>query len=138
MGEVLSTAKRDPSGRVASLRLSQEMQARSGASDEDADGFVNYPLTVGEVEAVVLLKECAPEVYRTSLRSKGDVNDARVAGMFGGGGHRNAAGCTLNGPWDEVEKEVVKLLQDAVDRANGYSDVTEDSLKAETEVIEPG
>jgi hypothetical protein len=58
--------------------------------------------------------------------------------MFGGGGHRNAAGCTLNGPWDEVEKEVVKLLQDAVDRANGYSDVTEDSLKAETEVIEPG
>jgi phosphoesterase RecJ-like protein len=138
MGEVLSTAKRDPSGRVASLRLSQEMQARSGASDEDADGFVNYPLTVGEVEAVVLLKECAPEVYRTSLRSKGDVNVARVAGMFGGGGHRNAAGCTLNGPWDEVEKEVVKLLQDAVDRANGYSDVTEDSLKAETEVIEPG
>lgn len=129
MGEVLSTARRDSTGRVASLRLSQEMQKRSGASDEDADGFVNYPLTVGEVEAVVLLKECAPEVYRTSLRSKGDVNVARVAGKFGGGGHRNAAGCTLKGPWDAVEKEVIKLLQEAVDRANGYSDATEDALK---------
>jgi phosphoesterase RecJ-like protein len=139
MGEVLSTARRDSTGRVASLRLSQEMQQRSGASDEDADGFVNYPLTVGEVEAVVLLKESAPEVYRTSLRSKGDVNVARVAGKFGGGGHRNAAGCTLTGPWEEVEEEVVRLLQEAVERANGSRDITEDALKvtSEDEVTEP-
>lgn len=136
MGEVLSTAKRDATGRVASLRLSQEMQERTKASDEDADGFVNYPLTVGEVEAVVLLKECAPETYRTSLRSKGDVNVARVAGKFGGGGHRNAAGCTLYGPWDEVETEVVRLLQEAVERANGHepaADITEDALRADAE-----
>ncbi|MGH9880212.1 MAG: DHH family phosphoesterase [Pyrinomonadaceae bacterium] len=133
MGEVLSTARRDSTGRVATLRLSQEMQERSHASDEDADGFVNYPLTVGEVEAVVLLKESAPEVYRTSLRSKGDVNVARVAGKFGGGGHRNAAGCTLRGPWDEVEQEVVKLLQEAVERANGFRDTTEDALKVGAE-----
>ena len=140
MGEVLSTARRNPSGRVASLRLSQEMQKRTGASDEDADGFVNYPLTVGEVEAVVLLKECAPEVYRTSLRSKGDVNVARVAGKFGGGGHRNAAGCTLYGPWDDVEQEVVKLLQDAVERANGYAGTPEDLTETpeEVDVTEPG
>lgn len=130
MGEVLSSAKRDSSGRVASLQLSLEMQNRSGASDEDADGFVNYPLTVGEVEAVALLKECAPGIYRTSLRSKGDVNVARVAEKFGGGGHRNAAGCTLQGNWEEAEKEIVGLLQDAVERANGLKDTTEDALKA--------
>jgi phosphoesterase RecJ-like protein len=130
MGEVLSSAKRDSSGRVASLQLSLEMQSRSGASDEDADGFVNYPLTVGEVEAVALLKECAPGIYRTSLRSKGDVNVARVAEKFGGGGHRNAAGCTLKGNWEEAEKEIVGLLQDAVERANGLKDTTEDALKA--------
>jgi len=129
MGEVLLSAKRDSSGRVASLQLSLEMQNRSGASDEDADGFVNYPLTVGEVEAVALLKECAPGIYRTSLRSKGDVNVARVAEKFGGGGHRNAAGCTLTGNWEEAEKEIVGLLQDAVERANGLKDTTEDALK---------
>ena len=137
MGAVLSTAKRDESGRVASLRLSQEMQARSNASDEDADGFVNYPLTVGEVEAVVLLKESAPEVYRTSLRSKGDVNVARVAGKFGGGGHRNAAGCTLQGPWDEVENEVIRLLQEAVERANGSHEPSEVGKDADIDKTEP-
>ena len=61
------------------MRQSLEMQERARAADEDGDGFVNYPLTVGEVEAVALLKECAPGVYRTSLRSKGDVNVARIA-----------------------------------------------------------
>jgi bifunctional oligoribonuclease and PAP phosphatase NrnA len=129
LGEVMSTAKRDASGRVACLRHSLEMQARTHASDEDADGFVNYPLTVGEVEAVALLKECAPGVYRASLRSKGDVNVARVAEMFGGGGHRNAAGCTLKGAWEETEEKIVTLLRDAVERANGSKEITEDALK---------
>src|SRR6266436_6800595 len=126
MGEVLSTARRDPSGRVACMRQSLEMQRRAAASAEDTDGFVNYPLTVAEVEAVALLKESAPETYRTSLRSKGDVNVARVAEMFGGGGHRNAAGCTLTGAWDDAEDKIVKLLRDAVERANGSADITED------------
>src|SRR5258707_6363778 len=105
------------------------MQNGTRASDEDADGFVTYPLSVGEVEATALFKESAPGVYRTSLRSKGDVNVARIAEQFGGGGHRNAAGCTLKGDWDEVEQELVLLLRAAVDRANGLKDLTEDALE---------
>jgi phosphoesterase RecJ-like protein len=129
LGDVLSTARRDTSGRVACMRQTLDMQQRSKAAEEDTDGFVNYPLTVAEVEAVALLKECAPEVYRTSLRSKGDVNVARVAELFGGGGHRNAAGCTLTGSWDDAEHRIIELLRDAVDRANGAHDITEDTLK---------
>jgi phosphoesterase RecJ-like protein len=127
LGKVLATVKRDAAGRVAWLRQSLEMQERTGASEEDSDGFVNYPLHAGEVEAVALLKESAPGVYRTSLRSKGDVNVARIAEKFGGGGHRNAAGCTLKGDWDEAERLIVSLLQEEVERAHG--DVTEDALK---------
>jgi phosphoesterase RecJ-like protein len=129
MGAVLSTARRDESGHVACMRQTLDMQRQAQASDEDADGFVNYPLTVGEVEAVAMLKESEPGVYRTSLRSKGDVNVAKVAEKFGGGGHRNAAGCTLKGDWEETENEIVRLLQDAVKRANGLKDITEDALK---------
>src|SRR5215217_676506 len=134
LGEVLATVKRDSSGRVAWLVQTLEMQERAGATDEDGDGFVNYPLTVGEVEAVAMLKESEPGVYRTSLRSKGDVNVARIAEKFGGGGHRNAAGCTLKGSWEEAETTIVALLQDAVKRANAARDITEDALK-ETEPV---
>jgi len=129
LSQVLATAKRDDTGHVAWMQQTLVMQNQTNASEEDADGFVNFPLAVGEVDAVALLKECAPGVYRTSLRSKGDVNVAKVAEQFGGGGHRNAAGCTLKGNLDEVEKQLVPLLQDAVKRANGAKDITEDSLK---------
>ena len=128
LSHVLATAKRDDTGHVAWMQQTLAMQNQTNASEEDADGFVNFPLAVGEVDAVALLKECAPGVYRTSLRSKGDVNVAKVAEQFGGGGHRNAAGCTLKGNLDEVEKQLVPLLQDAVKRANGAKDITEDSL----------
>jgi phosphoesterase RecJ-like protein len=53
---------------------------------------------------------------------------AKVAEKYGGGGHRNAAGCTLKGDWEEVEIEIVSLLRDAVERANGLKDITEDAL----------
>src|SRR5438093_2575183 len=100
LSRVLATAQRDDTGHVAWMRQTIEMQEQTKASDEDADGFVNYPLAVTEVEATALFKECTPGTYRTSLRSKGDVNVARIAEQFGGGGHRNAAGCTLQGSWD--------------------------------------
>jgi phosphoesterase RecJ-like protein len=128
LSRVLGTARRDETGHVAWLRQTMEMQEQTNASDEDADGFVNYPLAVGEVEAVALFKECSPGTYRTSMRSKGDVNVAKVAELFGGGGHRNASGCTLTGTWEEIEQKVVPLLQDAVKRANGLKDTTEDAL----------
>ncbi|HZE63835.1 MAG TPA: bifunctional oligoribonuclease/PAP phosphatase NrnA [Pyrinomonadaceae bacterium] len=131
MGAVLSTARRDSTGKVALLRHTLEMQHTAHSSDEDADGFVNYPLTVGEVEAVAMLRESEPGVYRTSLRSKGEVNVAKVAEKFGGGGHRNAAGCTLRGTWEEAEEKIIALLQDAVERANGLADITEDALISE-------
>jgi len=125
LSHVLATARRDETGRVAWMSQTLEMQKQTQASEEDADGFVNYPLTVGEVEAVALFKECSPGVYRTSLRSKGEVNVARIAEQFGGGGHRNAAGCTLEGNLDEIERRVVPLMQDAVKRANGGKDLSE-------------
>src|SRR5215207_9581275 len=79
MSGVLSTVRRDPSGRVAWLVQTLEMQERAGASDEDGDGFVNYPMSCGDVEACAFFKETAPGVYRVSLRSKCDVNVARIA-----------------------------------------------------------
>jgi phosphoesterase RecJ-like protein len=115
MSGVLSTVRRDESGRVAWLVQTQEAQERAGATDEDGDGFVNYPMSCGEVEACAFFKETAPGVYRVSLRSKCDVNVSRIAERFGGGGHRNAAGCTFKGTWEEAERDVVGQLIYAVE-----------------------
>src|ERR1051325_6891156 len=77
LSEVLGTAKRDDTGKVAWMWQTMAMQEKTKACEEDADGFVNYPLACGEVQGTALFKETAPGVYRTSLRSKGDVNVAK-------------------------------------------------------------
>ena len=116
MRQVLDTVKRSENGRVAWMRQSLEMAEKSGATDGDNSGFVNLPLAAKEIEAVVYMREVQPGAYRVSLRSKGDINVARVAEKFGGGGHKNAAGCRVTGDWDEREKELVAAVVEAVEK----------------------
>src|SRR6201987_2865448 len=56
LSHVLSTAKRDDTGHVAWMWQTMAMQEQTHAAEEDADGFVNYPLACGEVEATALFK----------------------------------------------------------------------------------
>jgi len=114
LGMVLSSLKRDETGRIAFMNVTQEALEQANASEEDLDGIVNYPLAVEEIEVVGFFKEISPGVYRTSLRSKGSANVARVTEKFGGGGHRNAAGCTIRGELQEIENQVVEYLQEAL------------------------
>ncbi|MCA1622530.1 MAG: bifunctional oligoribonuclease/PAP phosphatase NrnA [Acidobacteria bacterium] len=115
MRQVLATVKRDADGKVAWMRQTHAMSENANAVDGDNSGFVNIPLAAKEVEAVVYMRETAPNNYRVSLRSKGDINVARVAEKFGGGGHKNAAGCRVEGDWDEKECEIVSALIRAVE-----------------------
>src|SRR5215470_10844450 len=111
LGLVLSNIERDESGRIAWVAVDRDTMYEAGACDEDADGIVNHALSVGQVEAVAFFKELAPGAYRISLRSKGRTNVAKVAETFGGGGHRNAAGCRIEGDFDDVKRRVIEGLQ---------------------------
>ena len=119
MRQVLGTVKRDASGQVATLRQTLAMRENAEAVDGDNNGFVNIPLAARDVLAVVYMREVGHNQFRVSLRSKGDINVARVAEQFGGGGHRNAAGLRIEGDWDEKESELVAAVKDAVDKAHG-------------------
>jgi phosphoesterase RecJ-like protein len=58
-------------------------------------------------------------MYKVSLRSKGDVNVARIAEKFGGGGHKNASGLSVEGDWDTKENEIVSAVLEAIKNQNG-------------------
>ena len=118
MRQVLATVKRDKTGKIASMRQTLEMQEVAEAIDGDNNGFVNIPLAAREVLTALYMREVGPNKFRASLRSKGDINVARVAESFGGGGHKNASGLSIEGNWDEKEAEIVAALAKAVDRAN--------------------
>ena len=115
---VLATARRDRTGRVAFIRQTMQMEEESGSVDGDNSGFVNMPLVAKEIVGAVYMREVQPETYRVSLRSKGNINVARIAESFGGGGHKNAAGFRVSGDWDEVEKEIEARMLAAVEIAD--------------------
>lgn len=129
-GAVLSTLQRDDSGKVAWVRMTKEAMQESNATEEDTDGIINYPLTVGEVEAAAFFRELPNDTIRVSLRSKNRVNVAQVAEHFGGGGHKNAAGFTVPAKYDELSPSVLIKLKEAVATApdaNGSAGVIKPS-----------
>lgn len=124
MSKVLATVKRDTSGRVAWMRQTLEMRESSGMMDGDNNGFVNIPLAAKEIVASIYMREVRPQFFRVSLRSKGDINVARIAEKFGGGGHKNAAGLRIEGDWNECERKIVaaviESVNDDIHTTNGY------------------
>jgi phosphoesterase RecJ-like protein len=117
MSQVLATVKRSENGKIAWMRQTLEMQENAKSVDGDNNGFVNIPLAAREVEAVCYMREVQPNAFRVSLRSKGNINVARVAEKFGGGGHKNASGCRVEGDWETKEKEIIAALTEAVEKA---------------------
>jgi phosphoesterase RecJ-like protein len=105
LGAALTTLQRD--GSVAWLWTTHDDMVRLSASDEDALGIVNYAIGIAGVEVAVFLREMADGRIRVSLRSKSTVRVAYVAEEFGGGGHENASGCTLDGP---IEAATYRIL----------------------------
>jgi phosphoesterase RecJ-like protein len=124
MSKVLATVKRDATGRVAWMRQTLEMRETTQMADGDNNGFVNIPLAAKEILASIYMREVRPNFYRVSLRSKGDINVARIAEKFNGGGHKNAAGLRIEGDWDDCERQIVAAVIEAVNddihSTNGY------------------
>jgi phosphoesterase RecJ-like protein len=109
-GAVLRTLEVDPSGRLAMLTLTDAALAESGGAPDETDGLINLPLSVKAIQAAVFFKEAEDGHWRVSLRSKGDIDVGRVARGFGGGGHKNASGCTLAGPLERVRERVLEQV----------------------------
>jgi len=110
LGRVLDSLEVSADGRVACITTMRK-DLREFASGKDAlEGFINYPRSIVGVEVAVSFREEEGGVFRVSFRSKGRVDVSAVAARFGGGGHRNAAGCTVPGTLADVKKRVHEAL----------------------------
>lgn len=111
LGAALANLRRE--GRIAWLWVTTSDMERACAAEEDCEGIVNYAIGIAGVEVAVFLRELPNHRVRLSLRSKGRsrINVAQIAETFGGGGHENASGCTLDGPLPLATEQIVHLLR---------------------------
>ena len=100
-------------GQAASLTVDLEMFSKTGADAELTDGFINYPRSIQGVEIAIFFRQIDEKRYKVGFRSKGKVNVAEFASGLGGGGHHNAAGCTVEGNIQEVKTRVYGIVAKA-------------------------
>jgi phosphoesterase RecJ-like protein len=113
-GRMMAAMELHDENRLAVLYLDDALLAACEATLDDAEGLVNQPLGAREVVAAALFKLQPSGAYRVSLRSKGDVDVRSVATRWQGGGHRNAAGCTVHGEYETVKRQMVSALTGAI------------------------
>jgi phosphoesterase RecJ-like protein len=111
LAEVLAGLTVGAAGRVAWIEVTAEARQRAGVGLEVTEDFIQYPRHLAGVQIAVAFKEISAGEVRVSLRSQGVVDVARLAGAFGGGGHRNAAGCTVRAGLAAAKAEVLAAAE---------------------------
>lgn len=115
-GAVTQQATLHSHGRISLISFTRELFRQTGTGPEDTEGLVNRVLYLRGVQAAIATREEDNGSIKFSLRSKGDVNVQAVAARFGGGGHRNAAGGTLDMSVDEAGRTLVDAVAAELDR----------------------
>lgn len=105
--EILKTLELDESNRIAWVSVPYSIFQSFGATTEHVEGIVNYPKSIRGVEIGIIFKEIEPNIVKVGLRSKSIVDVNKVAQVFGGGGHKRAAGCTIEGTLEDAKRRVI-------------------------------
>lgn len=111
LGRALCSLKFHLDGRLTSMALSKEDYDNCGATIEHTDKIVNYGLYLPGVQMCYLAHE-TDDGIKISLRSIEPFVVSGIASLFGGGGHTQAAGCTINAPLDEAMARVLNAAQE--------------------------
>ncbi len=115
MGETLVNLRTELGGRLAYAAVSLENLLRTGAIPPDTEDLVDYTVSLRGVDVGLLFIEQARGGVKVSFRTRTDVDCSLLAGQFGGGGHRAAAGATIMGPMPEVIERVLRVVRQALD-----------------------
>ncbi|MGH7408860.1 MAG: DHH family phosphoesterase, partial [Candidatus Methylomirabilales bacterium] len=119
LSRCLGTLKLSRDGRVAWMEVTAGDLAEVGLTQDALEGFIDYPRSIAGVEVALLFKALTGDGTRVSLRSRGRTDVAAVAATFGGGGHRNAAGCQVPGDLAAARDAVLAAVERELAGAGG-------------------
>jgi phosphoesterase RecJ-like protein len=114
IGRTLARAQAELNGRLVYTSIRQDDFRATGAVASDTEDIINMTLAVGGTQVAVILVELATGGVKVSFRSRGQLDCTRVAEQFGGGGHKAAAGATLNEPFDTAQQKVLDAVRAAM------------------------
>ena len=107
--KILSKIRFFAQGKVAAFTIDPGLAAVKSQVIDLADQVLSFGRSIKGVEVVALFKNNSGKrsEVRVNLRSQGKVDVNKIAAFFKGGGHKTAAGCTINGKIPEVYRKVI-------------------------------
>lgn len=114
LGESLASLRTEMGGRIAYATVTRDDFERTGAIPQDTEDLVDYTVSVSGVDVGLLFIEQAKGGIKLSIRSRNGLDCAKLAGQFGGGGHKAAAGATLPDPLSEALPRVLDAVSAAL------------------------
>ena len=112
MTEVLQTLVVEGERGLAWVTVPPDALHRHGTTADDLDGIVEYPRSIAGVRLALLFRQLANGRVKVSFRSLGDIDVAELAHRFGGGGHRKAAGASLDGTLAEAQGKILAAARE--------------------------
>ena len=113
LGKALTSLKYFAGGEATCMHLTRADMEACGASAADLHGIVNYGLNLEGVRMTFMADE-GENAWQVSLRALPGGNVAQIAAKFGGGGHVLAAGCRIQGSYEEVEGRLIAAVEEAL------------------------
>ena len=113
-GEVLARIEMELDGRLGHSFIHADDFSRVGAIPSDTEDLINLMLEINGTEAAVIVIELVGGGYKVSFRSRCQMDCSEVAAQFGGGGHRAAAGATMQGTFADVQSRVLDAVRVAM------------------------
>ena len=114
IGRTLARAQSELAGRLIHTAVFQEDFKATAALPSDTEDVVNMTLTVAGTQVAVIFVEQPGGKFKVSFRSRSAVDCSRLAEQFGGGGHKAAAGATVDGPFDAAQRRVLDAVRAAM------------------------
>ena len=116
IGKALESLRYHENDQIAVMKLTKKEFDACGALPEHADTLVNFGLDTVGTRMALMARESTDGTIKLSLRAKEPDVISDIAQLFGGGGHPQAAGITMQGTLDDA---VSKVLEAMIRKLNG-------------------
>ena len=116
LSKILPRMRREAKGRIIWFQIEQEMLRNKKLTFDLTEALLSFARAIKGAEVCALFKENlgVKDEIRINLRSQGKVDVNKIAGCFGGGGHRTASGATVKGKLDLVRKKVLAKIKECL------------------------
>ncbi len=100
--------------RIGIINMPTDLMRELKVDEGELEGISSLPRQIEGVEVGVTFKKKDDNIYKISLRSSNVIDSSAVCSSFGGGGHKRAAGCTLEGEYETVKETMINAVKKAM------------------------